>query len=152
MVALLIVSWIAVVGIGCLAFDKLMQLQYTRFRRSWEKDGRPFGIFWVPPEVKRSGFWAFIGSSSAHKRAKFDWLFITPAWVKESAEARAWLYAYRVLFLVSLPPVGAPHNNSFDRSPDASGYFSLNSVRRRLVDVAPPGQLCRKAVTLSTVN
>ncbi len=102
MFVLFILSWVVFVLIGCLAFDKLIRLEYKRFRKSWEKDGRPFGIFWVPPEVKRSGFWAFIGSSSASSRAKFDWLFVTPAWIKDSSEARAWLYAYRLIFLGSL--------------------------------------------------
>jgi hypothetical protein len=99
---LFIVGWVVFALIGCIAFDKVIRLQHNHFRKSWEKDGRPFGIFWVPLEVRRSGFWAFIQSSSASGRAKFDWLFVTPAWIKDSSEARAWLYAYRLIVLGSL--------------------------------------------------
>jgi hypothetical protein len=102
MIVLLIISWVVLAVICCLAFDKLIKLEYVRFRRFWERDGRPFGIFWTPPEVKRSGFRAFMGSSAAHKRSKLDWLFVTPGWVRESSEARAWLYAYRLLSIVTL--------------------------------------------------
>ena len=107
MFLLFIAGWAAFGLIGCLAFDKVIRLEYKFFRRSWEESGRPFGFFWTPPEVKRSGFWAFIGSSSATSRVKFDWLFATPAWIKDSSEARAWLYTYRLIFVGNLVmPIG----------------------------------------------
>jgi len=102
MVALLIIGCIVLSVAGCLIFDKLIRLEYTLFRGNWQKDGRPFGIFWVPPEMKRAGLREFIRSSSAHKRIIFNWLFAPPAWVEESSEARAWLYAYRILSVVLL--------------------------------------------------
>ena len=102
MIYLLIFGWISLGVAGAIAFDKFIYLQYSRFRRNWERDGKPFGFFWTTPEVKRAGFWSFLGSSSARRRATFDWLFATPAWVKESSAATAWLYAYRLLSLISL--------------------------------------------------
>jgi hypothetical protein len=33
------------------------------------------------------------------------------------------------------------YNNSLDRSPDESGCFASSVVRRRLREIAPPGQL-----------
>ena len=100
MVMLLIIGCVFLSVAGCLIFDKLIRLEYTLSRRDWEKDGKPFGIFWVPPEVKRSDFRGGIRSSSAHKRLIIDWLFVTPGWVREIPEAKAWLYAYRILSVV----------------------------------------------------
>jgi hypothetical protein len=108
MVLLLIIGWVVLLAAWVLSFDRIIWLQYTRFRRSWEKDGKPYGTFWVPPEVRRSGGREFVRSWLSEGRVGWDWLFITPAWAGESTEVRVWLIAYRLLTLINIfMPVGA---------------------------------------------
>ena len=108
MVLLFIITWLVLGAAWILSGDMVVWLQYTRFRRSWEKDGKPYGTFWVPPEVRRSRGRESVRSWLSVGRPSYDWLFITPAWAAESTEVRLWLIAYRLLTLINLfMPVGA---------------------------------------------
>jgi len=98
-VILWIICWIVLVLGAFATFDRLLDVEYTSYRRNWEKDGKPHGFFWSPAEIRRLGFWDLTKSSTAHMRLRFDWLFVTPGWVRDNSEARFWLYAWRSLFL-----------------------------------------------------
>lgn len=103
MIAILgFLCWILTLIGAFLTFDRLLFIEYSSYRRNWEKDGKPHGFFWTPTEVRHSGFWQFNLSTIAHMRLRFDWLFVTPSWIQGSPEARFWLYAWRGLFILAL--------------------------------------------------
>ena len=100
--------WLAIMLSAFGSFDRLLFLQYTFHRRNWERAGKPHGFFWFPREIKRTEYWRFIGRSNAHKRVRFNWLFVTPSWVRGNLEARFWLYAWRVSSIASVGFVLTP--------------------------------------------
>ena len=103
-----LLCWILILIAAFLTFDRLLFVEYSSYRKNWERDGKPHGFFWTPAELKGSGFWGFVRSSVAHKRLRFDWLFVTPPWIRESPEARLWLFAWRTLFFLAQAFVLAP--------------------------------------------
>jgi hypothetical protein len=66
-----------------LTFDKLVRLEYNEYKPTWEKDGRPHGVFWSAPENRRR-FGIDLRSEWAFNRANLVWLFSTPIWMKEN--------------------------------------------------------------------
>jgi len=83
-----------------VAFDKLVRLEYSSYRRAWEADGKPHGFFWVPTESKSmAGFMVSFGSSMAFQRRAFSWLFVTPEWMKTDKRALRLVFWLRVLVL-----------------------------------------------------
>jgi hypothetical protein len=77
-----------------ITFDLLIRHQYIRHRSHWEKDGRPIGMFRVPPGASR---WR---GSLARSRCFKRWAFFTPAWVSTDREALTLLLWFRVAFAV----------------------------------------------------
>ena len=96
-----LIVWIVIVIGAFLTFDRLLYLQYSLYRKQWEQDGKPYGFFWIPPVLRRSGFWGFPLNSLAHRRVIFHWFFGTPRWIRDSPEARLWLYAWRSLMVLA---------------------------------------------------
>jgi hypothetical protein len=77
-----------------IMFDLLIRHQYRRHRSHWEMDGRPIGMFRVPPGASR---WR---GGVARNRCFKRWAFFTPAWVSNDREALTLLLWVRVAFAV----------------------------------------------------
>ncbi len=96
---------LALIGIALLpfliasfvAFTSLVKWEYANHRQEWEADGRPGGIFWMPPV---SGFWATLRSGFARNVVSLKWLFITPPWARADARAKKLLRRLRICVAV----------------------------------------------------
>ena len=98
--ALILVVWAlfaCTVIANMWAFDKLVRRQYAAHRASWERDGRPHGFFFRPPQTRGS-----VGSWLAFQRCAHVWLFRTPHWMRRDREALRLMLRLRVSMLVSL--------------------------------------------------
>lgn len=79
------------------AFDRLVKRQHDLHPGSWEKDGRPEGMFWraEAPSFSLVSF----RSGIATQRCMMVWLFRTPQWVQGDQEAMRLLWRLRRLTL-----------------------------------------------------
>jgi hypothetical protein len=75
-------------------FDRLVKIEYRKYREEWMKDGKPRGFFWGPPES------TWFASSLAMQSLSLKWLFKTPEWVTNDFEAKATLRKLRLYVLV----------------------------------------------------
>lgn len=75
-------------------FDRLVKIEYQKHSEDWIKDGKPKGFFWRPPESP------WVGGSFALQRISFVWLFRTPKWTSNDAEATTYLKRSRQLTLI----------------------------------------------------
>lgn len=84
-----------------ILYDRLLWLEYFSYRSNWEQDGKPHGFFWVPPEARFAGGWLVrFGSSAAHWRKSFAWIFSTPEWMQRDKKARRLVFWLRTLVLI----------------------------------------------------
>jgi hypothetical protein len=74
--------------------DRLIRHEYQFYRDAWERDGKPVGYLFRPPEATwfRSGF--------AFQRVAFGWLFSTPPWTHGDSTAKRLLSRSRWCVLV----------------------------------------------------
>jgi|GEM_PF-1304149 len=104
---MLIVPWIlAIILAVCdeLVLSRLLHREYSDHRAIWESDGKPRGMFWIPPESKLGGWYITYASGRAGRVLGFKWLFRTPNWVAHDAETQKLLRLHRILmsaFIVS---------------------------------------------------
>ena len=85
---------------GFWMLDRLVRLEYASYGESWEEDGKPHGVFFVPPETKTlGGLSVRLGSSLALNRCAFAWLFKTPEWMRQDQRALRWVFWLRVFAL-----------------------------------------------------
>lgn len=73
-------------------YDKLVRTQYQNYRDAWERDGKPWGIFWKPPDktwLQRPRF--PIRAWIAHSKL----LYRTPSWMAEDENMKRLLSEYR---------------------------------------------------------
>ena len=70
------------------SFDRLIRHEYRFHRDAWEKDGRPTGFLFRPPER------TYFGSRFACQRSS-AWLFRTPRWVDGDSAAKTLLSRFR---------------------------------------------------------
>ena len=89
-----LVALIAVLFGAFYFLDRLIRYEYQFHREAWERDGRPVGFFFRPPETS----WLY--SSFAFQRCAFAWLFRTPQWTREDSAARTLLSRLRWCVLV----------------------------------------------------
>lgn len=80
-----------------LLYDALILRQYRTRREAWEADGEPCGFFRQPRFARR-----FLRASFARNRVCRRWLFRTPEWMHESADAQRTLRAIRVLYVAAI--------------------------------------------------
>ena len=74
-------------------FDRLVKIEYQRYKEEWIKDGKPIGFFWRTPES------SWLSSSFAMEKLTMQWLFKTPHWVNKDPEAMGRLRKLRRLVL-----------------------------------------------------
>ncbi|MFQ5906982.1 MAG: hypothetical protein ACE5JA_10495 [bacterium] len=73
-----------------LIFAQVVRLEYREHRTEWEKDGKPMGFFWKPPES------ILVGGSLGLNRLCFYWLFKTPEWIRQNAKGMSLLRWLRI--------------------------------------------------------
>ncbi|SRR6266487_164427 len=99
MIQVLVISFLVLILLASfIMFDRLVYLEYEFYRKNWEADGKPHGIFWVPQELTSfGGRIVKFRSTIASKKCAFVWLFATPNWVRENSDARRLLRWLRLL-------------------------------------------------------
>ena len=81
--------------IACfVAYDRLIRRQYEIAREQWERDGRPVGMFWAPPETPVRSW--------ARGKAMFRLLVSTPGWIADDDASTRLQRTLRVLWLMGL--------------------------------------------------
>jgi hypothetical protein len=104
---MLVIPWILAIGFAVgdeLVMSRLLRREYSNHRPVWESDGKPRGIFWIPPEVRLGGWYITYASGRAGRLLGLKWLFRTPHWIADDAELQKLLRLHRMLmyaFLVS---------------------------------------------------
>lgn len=92
---------------ACRSYDHLVSAEYQRYRDEWERNGKPWGVFWRPPGKAWSERRAFTFRGWTRQ---FGMLFRTPAWMAQDEEMKRLLSRYRwMLFLwvfVAMPLLG----------------------------------------------
>jgi hypothetical protein len=88
----LVIVGFTLAGVLISAFyflDCLIRHEYQFHRDAWEKDGRPTGYLFRPPEATwfRSGF--------AFQRCALSWPLHTPRWVRDDLTAKKLLSRLR---------------------------------------------------------
>lgn len=82
----------------------LMRHFYYAHRSEWEKEGRPIGPLWAPPDLRRELiYWVGSKSSRAGSWTLVTMLVFTPEAFRAERRPTTWLllYSYRILFLLS---------------------------------------------------
>ena len=79
-----------------IVVSKLLRIQYTNFRRDWEQDGKPRGIFWIPEEAKIGCWYITYASGHAGQLSRWRWLFATPEWMTQVESAPGLLVLHRI--------------------------------------------------------
>jgi hypothetical protein len=92
LITLLLAALIPTIIYSFALFDRLIGAEYTDHHALWEKDGRPRGFFWRPPECGRFDML----SGLARLRLHYVWLFSTPIWVSQSPILHRWLRRARL--------------------------------------------------------
>jgi hypothetical protein len=91
-----VIAWIGWVSLGVgligsfIAFDRLVDIEYRLFPERWRADGRPYG----GKETRRRA--TFVRSGLARSVLMTAWMDQPPAWVRESAAARALIQRLRL--------------------------------------------------------
>jgi hypothetical protein len=62
-----------------LIFDRILKIEHSEFPSDWERDGRPTGFFWKPPDGR------FLEGSAARSSLAFEWVFSPPPWSKRDS-------------------------------------------------------------------
>ena len=78
-----------------LFFEFLLKIEYEHFRKDWERDNRPFGVYWlvnpIPNFPDRKSF-------AASNKCFWKWLFSAPEWTLSMRTAQIYLLAFRLSF------------------------------------------------------
>ncbi len=96
---MLVVPWAFAIGLAIadeIAFGRLLRIQYSKFRATWETDGKPRGVFWIPEEARIGRWYVTYASGHAGQRARLRWLFRTPDWAKQSEDSLVLLRLHRI--------------------------------------------------------
>ena len=106
-----LIFWL--VAIVCALADeivvsKLLRIQYANFRSSWEGDGKPRGIFWIPAEARIGRWYITYSSGHAGQLARWRWLFATPDWATAVESAPVLLLLHRICLPAFLLLLMAP--------------------------------------------
>ncbi len=90
------IFFLAFVLAGFMIFDILLRKEYRENYDLWERDGKPFGVFWVPRE-SRGFFLPRFRCQISRGRILSSWLFSTPLWMKYDKKALLLIRMYRIL-------------------------------------------------------
>jgi hypothetical protein len=94
-----LISFFPLLVLDSVVVDRLVRLEYSFHRRSWEKDGKPLGPFFVPPQSRMfGGLWVSLKSRHALNKITVAWIFKTPQWVRDETPASRLLLLHRLLW------------------------------------------------------
>lgn len=108
---LLILPWLFAIALALgdeVVMTFLLRREYEGHRSSWESDGKPRGVFWVPEECKIGRWYVTYASGHAGAVARWKWLFKMPEWIMNDSEARRLMVLHRVLLPAFVLCVIAP--------------------------------------------
>jgi hypothetical protein len=86
----------------------LLRREYTQHRETWESDGKPRGVFWIPDECKIGTWYITYASGHAGQLVRWRWLVKMPNWISEDPEARRLLVLHRIFLPAFLTCMAAP--------------------------------------------
>ena len=84
------VLFVPVVIAAFVIYDRIIQLEATRYPAAWQQDGQPGGIFRSPPHAKRE----------TRASPFFSWLFTTPSWARDDPHIRRLFWSFRILVFI----------------------------------------------------
>lgn len=91
-------------------FEELVKYEYEHHREQWEKDGKPYGMFWIPEESKAATVVGMpvvrMESRRAQTRLNWAWMAQTPAWAVANPEIEGRFRLFRTLGGVMWAVVG----------------------------------------------
>ena len=106
MIRAALISFFPLLIADCIVLDRLVRLEYSNWKKEWDKDGRPHGYFWVPPESKIfGGLLVSVRSSRALRNITLEWFFQTPGWMARQETARRLLWLHRLLVVALWLPI-----------------------------------------------
>ena len=108
---MVILPWfLAIVLAACdeVVLSRLLHREYSDHRLIWEADGKPRGMFWIPPEAKLRKWYITYASGRAGRVLGLKWLFRTPDWIAHDAEMQRLLRLHRILMYVFIISFIAP--------------------------------------------
>jgi hypothetical protein len=108
---MLVLPWFLAILLAAgdeLVLSLLLRREYADNRATWESDGKPRGIFWVPPECKLGRWHVTYGSGRAGRVLGLKLLFRTPGWTAQDGETRKLLRLHRILMYAFIVSVVAP--------------------------------------------
>lgn len=96
---MLLVPWALAIGFAIadeIAFGRLLRIQYANFRSTWEADGKPRGVLWVPAEARIGRWYVTYASGHSGQLARWRWLFSTPDWARDNENSLVLLRLHRI--------------------------------------------------------
>ena len=97
-----LLPWALAIPVALLdewVFTSMLRREYTNHRSSWQSDGQPRGVFWIPRECRLGGWYITYASGHAAHKLKWKWLFKTPEWIATDAGNHKALLIHRVLMI-----------------------------------------------------
>jgi hypothetical protein len=85
-----------------LFFDLLIRRQYSEYKNSWLKDGKPCGMFFFPEESS-----LFFGSFRKARLMR-EWIVQTPGWAEYDTKAKRLLVFYRITGITNVILILSP--------------------------------------------
>ena len=96
---MLVLPWLFAIGFAIadeIVVGRLLRHLYTNHKSAWEAEGKPRGIFWIPEEAKVGRWYVTYASGHAGQLARWRWLFKSPEWINENADAPALMVLHRI--------------------------------------------------------
>jgi hypothetical protein len=96
---MLLIPWLLAIGLAIadeITVSMLLRIQYSKFRSTWESDGKPRGVVWIPEETRIGGWYVTYASGHSGQLARWRWLFKTPEWAKEGEDTRTLIRLHRI--------------------------------------------------------
>ncbi len=92
----------ACIFISLVAFDGLIYRLHRNHRDQWLACGQPMGIFRTPQEVQDLPAGKQFASSIANSSVSWQWMFVTPEWMKQEADAYRLVRRMRIATVTSV--------------------------------------------------
>jgi hypothetical protein len=108
---MVLVPWALAIGFAIadeITFGKLLRIQYLNFRSTWEADGKPRGVLWIPAEARIGRWYVTYASGQSGQLARWRWLFRTPEWANESEDSLVLLRLHRIFMPAFVAAAIAP--------------------------------------------
>jgi hypothetical protein len=108
---MLVLPWFLAIALAACdehVMTLLLRHEYEDYRLTWENDGKPRAMFWVPEECRIGRWYITYASGRAGRRLGIKWLFRTPEWIANEAKTQKLLRLHRILMTAFVLCVIAP--------------------------------------------